>query len=164
MGHQQHDGSTGRRRLNAEFASGLQHFENADYSEALLLFRAAEAAAGVDDIFLNRYTSFHGLTRVLMGDESGVKLCRKAAAGQANDPEVYYNLALAEQRLGYRESAYMALRRGLRLSPEHSGLVCLKRELGLRDKHGLFTGLPRDHFLNRWLGRLLRGSRQPYGD
>jgi tetratricopeptide (TPR) repeat protein len=164
MGHQQQDGATGRRRLSAEFTNGLQCLEDADYAAALQLFRAAEAAAEIDDIFLNRYTSFHGLTRVLMGDESGVRLCRKATAGQLNDAEVFYNLALAEQRLGYRESAYMALRRGLRIAPEHSGLVRLKQELGLRDKHRLLAGLPRNHFLNRWLGRLLRGSRQPYRD
>ena len=163
MGYR-HDRGEGVRSLRAEFTDGLQHFESADYAGALPLFRAAEAAAAVDDVFQNRYTSFHGLTRVLMGDDSGVKLCRKAAVGQDNDADVYHNLALAEHRLGYRESAYRALRRGLRIAPGHPGLLRLTHELGLRGRHKLLPVLSRDHPLNRWLGRMLRGRRKPWHD
>ena len=56
-----------------------------------------------------------------MGDRNGVKLCRKAAVGELNDAEVFYNLVMAEHRLGFREGAYMALRRGLKIDGGHPG-------------------------------------------
>jgi hypothetical protein len=100
-------------RMRDDFIDGLECFNIDDYEGALLLFRAADECAEIDDIYQSRYTSFHGLSRVYMGDSSGVKLCRKAVVGETRDAEVYYNLAMAEHRLGFRESTYMALRRGV---------------------------------------------------
>jgi len=153
-----------RALLRAEFVSGLTCFKNEDMDAALTLFRAADECAEIDDVYQNRYTSFHGLVRVFMGDHRGVKLCRKAAVGETSDAEVYYNLAMAENKLGVRESAYQALRRGLRIAPEHPGLLQLKNDIVLRKQRGLVAGLRRENWLNRMLGRLVRGSRQPYSD
>ncbi len=165
MGSQFDLGSSGSRpRLRDEFLDGLECFKSDDYAAALTLFRKADESAAVDDVYQNRYTSFHGLARLTMGDDSGVKLCRKAAVGETNDAEVYYNLAMAENKLGLRESAYQALRRGLYVAPEHAGLLQLKSDIGLREKRGLVAGLRRNNWLNRLLGRLIRGSRQPYSD
>ncbi|MGB5441779.1 MAG: hypothetical protein WBN57_04025, partial [Gammaproteobacteria bacterium] len=143
---------------------GLEHFKNDDFAAAVMLFRKADEGAAIDDVYQNRYTSFHGLARLSLGDDSGVKLCRKAAVGETNDAEVYYNLAMAEHRLGLRESAYQALRRGLYVAPGHAGLLQMKRDFGLRKKRALIAGLRRDNWLNSLLGRLLRGSRQPFSD
>ena len=165
MGSQFTHGASGSRgRLRDDFVSGLEHFNSDNYAAALSLFRAADEGAAISDVYQNRYTSFHGLTRVFMGDHRGVKLCRKAAVGETNDAEVYHNLALAENVLGVRESAYKALCRGLRVAPGHAGLLQLKKEIGLREKSVLVAGLKRDSWLNRLLGRLVRGSRQPYSD
>jgi len=43
-----------------------------------------------------------------------------------------------------------------------SGLQRLKQESRLREQRALIPGLRRDHFLNRMLGRLFRGSRKPW--
>jgi tetratricopeptide (TPR) repeat protein len=153
-----------RLRMRDDFMDGLKCFRSDDYEGALLFFRAADECAEMDDIYQSRYTSFHGLSRVYMGDSSGVKLCRKAAVGETRDAEVYYNLAMAEYRLGYRESSYMALRRGLKLDPGHSGLLHLKQQLVLREKHGFIPGLKRNHILNRLIGKLFRGTRQSYSN
>ena len=150
--------------LRDEFIDGLEYFKSEDYAAALPLFREADERADIDDVYQNRYTSFHGLARLFTGDDSGVKLCRKAAVGETNDAEVYYNLALVENKLGLRESAYQALRHGLHVAPEHAGLQQLKRDIGLREQRGLVAGLGRNNWLNRLLGRLLRGSRQPYSN
>jgi hypothetical protein len=150
-----------RIRLNDDFVSGLKCFKNNDWEGALHLFRSAEASADIDDIYQNRYTSFHGLARVYMGDKSGVKLCRKAAVGEQNDVEVYYNLAMAENRLGFRESAWMALRRGLKIDSGHPGLKRLKEEIKLREQRGLPPGTGRKSFISRVFGGLFRGSRRP---
>ena len=165
MGSQFDLGSRGSRaRLRDDFISGLDRFESDDYAAALTLFREADESAAIDDVYQNRYTSFHGLARVFMGDPRGVKLCRKAAVGETNDAEVYCNLAMAENKLGQRESAYQALRRGLRIAPEHAGLLQLKKEFTLREQSSLISGLKRDNWFNRLLGKLFRGSRQPYSD
>ena len=150
--------------MRDDFIDGLKCFKSDDYEGALLLFRAADECAEIDDIYQSRYTSFHGLSRVYMGDSSGVKLCRKAVVGETRDVEVYYNLAMAEHRLGFRESAYTALRRGLKLDPQHAGLLRLKQQLMLRKKHGFIPGLKRNNIVNRLIGKLFRGKRLPYGD
>ena len=156
--------SSSRFRLRDDYLSGLECFKSDDYEAALALFRKADEDADIDDVYQNRYTSFHGLARVFMGDARGVKLCRKAAVGETNDAEVYYNLAMAENDLGSRESAYQALSRGLRVAPEHAGLLKMKNDIVLREQRGLVEGLKRDNWLNRLLGKLVRGSRQPYSD
>ncbi len=153
-----------RSRLHEDFISGMDSFKGNDYELALTQFRAADESAAIDDVYQNRYTSFHGLARVFLGDFRGVKLCRKAAVGETNDAEVYYNLAMAEYRLGSRESAYQALRRGLAIAPEHAGLLQLKKEIVLREQRSLIAGLRRSNWLNRILGKLFRGSRKPYSD
>ncbi|MEN8205950.1 MAG: hypothetical protein ABFS24_08050 [Pseudomonadota bacterium] len=153
-----------RVRMRDDFVDGLKCFKSDDYEGALMFFRAADECAAMDDIYQGRYTSFHGLSRVCMGDRSGVKLCRKAVVGETQDAEVYYNLAMAENRLGFRESACMALRRGLKIDPGHSGLLRLKQKFVLRGKHGFIPGLKRSNFLNRLIGKLFRGTRLPYPD
>jgi hypothetical protein len=152
----------GRVRLHHDFVDGLKCFRSDDFEGALVFFRTADERAEVDDVYQNRYTSFHGLCRVCLGDRNGIKLCRKAAVGETHDAEVFHNLALAEHRLGQRESAWTALRRGLMIDPEHCGLQRFKRELGLRGKTSLIPGLRRDNKLNRLLGRLFRGARRPW--
>jgi hypothetical protein len=151
-----------RQHLRGDFLEGLKCFRSDDFEAALLFFRTADECAEMDDIYQSRYTSFHGLSRVYMGDSNGVKLCRKAAVGETRDAEVYYNLAMAEHRLGFRESSYMALCRGLKLDPGHNGLLRLQQQLVLREKHALIPGLKRNHLLNRLVGRLFRGTRQSY--
>jgi tetratricopeptide (TPR) repeat protein len=148
--------------LDDDFLNGLKCFRNSDWDGALALFRKADEHAEMDDIYQNRYTSFHGLVRVCMGDKNGVKLCRKAAVGEQSDVEVYYNLALAEHKLGFRESAYMALRRGLKIDAGHPGLKRLQQEMNLRTQRGPLLGMSRDSFLGRTFGRLFRGRRRPY--
>lgn len=153
-----------RIKMRDEFMDGLRCFRRDDYKGALLFFRVADKGADITDSWHNRYTSFHGLSRVYMGDSNGVKLCRKAAVGEIQDADVYHNLAMAEHRLGYRESAYMALRRGLRVDPEHPGLLDFRQKLVLRKKRGFIPGLKRNNFLNRMLGRLFRNTRLPFSD
>lgn len=156
------DAAGGRVGLNHDFVDGLKCFRGDDLEGALVFFRAADESAAADDIHQNRYTSFHGLCRVRLGDRNGIKLCRKAALGEIRDAEIFYNLAQAEHWLGQRESAWTALRRGLLIEPEHRGLQRFRRVLGLREKHGLIPGLRRENPVNRLLGRLFRGVRKPW--
>jgi hypothetical protein len=154
--------SGSRIRLRDDFVSGLKCFRNEDWETALGFFRCADDEAEMDDIYQDRHTSYHGLTRVQMGDKNGVKLCRKVAVGERFDAEVNYNLAVAEHKLGFRESAYTALRRGLTIDAGHAGLRRLKQEFRLREQRAVIPGLRREHVLNRLFGRLFRGGRKPW--
>ena len=152
-------GAVNRVGLRDDFKKGLRCFNSSDYEGALLFFRTADDSAELDDAYQNRYTSFHGLSRVFMGDRNGVKLCRKAAVGETRDAEVYYNLAMAEHRLDYYESALMALRRGLRINPEHKELQRLQHKLspGMRNR---LSGAGSDGVVKQLLGRLLGRARR----
>jgi tetratricopeptide (TPR) repeat protein len=145
-----------RVRLHDDFVNGLRCFNSKDFEGALMFFRTADDSAELDDVYQSRYTSFHGLSRVFMGDRNGVKLCRKAAVGEIGDIEVYYNLAMAEHRLGFHESALMALRRGLNIDPEHAGLQRLQRELSRGEQR--IPGFNVDSIVSRLLGKLLGRS------
>jgi len=147
---------TDQVRLRDDFKKGLRCFNSSDYEGALQFFRTADDGAELDDSYQNRYTSFHGLSRVYMGDRNGVKLCRKAAVGETRDAEVYYNLAMAEDRLDFYESTLMALRRGLNINPEHSGLQHLQRKLSM----GMRNRRPGSgNIMKQLLGRLLGRAR-----
>jgi tetratricopeptide (TPR) repeat protein len=148
-----------RAVLREDFADGLKCFLNDDFAGALVHFRAADKDADISDGLQSRYTSFHGLSRVCLGDNSGIKLCRKAAAGEVKDAEVYYNLALAEYRLDNLESAVTALRRGLYLDPKHTGLLRLQRDMSLREPRIMLPGLPQTHPVNRLLGKVFGRRR-----
>jgi hypothetical protein len=151
-----------RIRFRDDFISGMKCFRNEDWEGALIFFRTAQEQAEIDDIYKKRYTSFHGLARVHSGDRNGVKLCREAAVGERYDAEVYYNLAVAEHTLGFRESACTALRRGLAIDASHAGLQRLSQQLQLREQRPLLPGLPREHIFNRILGTFFRGRRRPW--
>jgi hypothetical protein len=155
-----HADSDGCQSVRKEFADGLECFRKDDYAGALPLFRAADKDAEPDDRFQSRYTSFHGLVRVHLGDSSGIKLCRKAAAGEIHDAVVYYNLAMLEHRLNKPDSAWTAVRRGLRINPAHAGLQRLKKDMRLRARYGLMPGLSGSNPFNRLLGKLRRGRSE----
>ena len=153
-------GGSGRRaRLHADFVKGLHCFDSRDYAGALMFFRTADGSAALDDIYQNRYTSFYGLSRVFTGDKNGVKLCRKAAVGEITDVEVYHNLAMAEHRLGFKEGALMALRRGLKIDPEHVGLQRIKQELVQGERCGIGPGGRHAGIIKQLLARLIGHSR-----
>ncbi len=161
MGHYDPWESGSRTRLRSDFLDGMRCYEERDLEGALDMFRAADELAEMDDIYQSRYTSFHGLVRVFMGDEHGVKLCRKAAVGEVEDVEVYYNLAMAEHKLGDRGGAYMALRRGLVIDAEHQGLQRLAKEFNLRARRPVIPWVSRDNLLNRALGQLFHRRCKP---
>lgn len=152
-----------RTQLRESFILGLECIDNDDYAGALDYFSAADRTSSLDDTCQSLYASFHGLSRVFNGDSGGVKMCRKAAAGETRDVELFYNLALAEHRLGNRESAWRALSLGLRMDPGHPGLDELRQSMSLRRKRSLIPLLSRDGLINRLLGRIFRGTRWTAG-
>ncbi|MGA7800720.1 MAG: hypothetical protein WCC36_07900 [Gammaproteobacteria bacterium] len=140
-------------RVSDEFQVGLEHFRRQDWRGAVCWFRQAEARADRVDLHRNRYTAYHGLGLVLIGDLSGLNLCRRAASDERHDAEVFACQARAELQLNHRRRAWEALCRGLHLEPAHPALRRLRLQMGVR-RSPLVPFLSRDHVVNRILGRL----------
>ena len=85
--------------------------------------------------------------------KEGVSLCERAIEQQNYEPDNYYNLARVYLLEHNRYEAYQVIQRGLKLRAEHSGLQSLLKDMGER-KPPVLKRLPREHPLNRWLGKM----------
>ena len=83
--------------------------------------------------------------------QSGLNYCQRAISMDQFQPSFYYNLGLLYLKTGEKKKAIAAFRKGLKLNPEHSGIWSQISHLGFR-KRPLLSFLPRQHFLNKYLG------------
>jgi len=129
--------------------------EAKDYKGAVRDFE--EALKDVDEHHeqYNLLVSGLGLSQVLTSNRNGLLLCRDAASSEVLDGKVFLNLACAEWHCMNRKRAIDALRHGCKIDGENEQL---KKAINLLDvrKQSIFRFLPRNHPLNRILGRLLR--------
>ena len=144
-----YDGS----QYRARFFDGLKLFRNSDYAAALVIFREITAVVDGRDVYRNKYLSYEGLTRVCLGEKRALALCREAAADEIKDVDVHYAHALAEFKVNNRRLAVAAVKRGLAIDSGNQELLRLRAIMGMR-RDPLIRFLDRDHFLNKWLGKL----------
>jgi len=85
---------------------------------------------------------------------SGITYCQRAISLDQFEPDFYYNLGLIYLKTDDKKKAIAAFRKGLKLNPEHSGIWSQISQLGFR-KRPLLSFLPRQHFLNKYLGMWL---------
>jgi len=136
-----------------EFREGLVFLAEGDHENALDSFARADHKTTRDDVYKNKYQSFHGLMLVHAGQSKGIELCRSASANECFDGDVFYNQARAELELDHRRQAVMALRRGLSFDRSHPDLLRLRQRLGVR--RGLVIPfLGRDNIFNKFLGKI----------
>jgi hypothetical protein len=107
----------------------------------------------------NRLQSYYGLTLVLNSNEKGLSLCREAACNELLNGDVFLHLACAELANNNRKHAIEVIQHGMKIDPDHARLkrACAKIECRKKCCLGF---LPREHLLNRILGRLRRRSGQ----
>ncbi len=139
-------------------SEGLERFRRADWNGALEQFQRFEAHTHDWDPLVHVSRSYHGLARVMMGDDRGVFLCRKAAGCATGEADLFYNLAVVEMRLNQRRRAVAALHRALMLAPSDPKVLRLRQHLRVRRRQPI-PFLPRNHVLNRFIGKLLRRSQ-----
>jgi tetratricopeptide (TPR) repeat protein len=120
-------------------------------SEALESFRSAHQIDRANP----RYRSFYGLGLALVERrfEKALELCRSAAKEEFFNPELYHNLARVHMAFGFKSEAIRYLRRGLMIDPANTGLADDLARLGRR-RLPVLQFLPRNHPVNRWLGRM----------
>lgn len=136
-----------------EYQLGLAFFGKKQWKTAARHFRLADERSPRSDSAAHLYRSYHGLALMYCGDVSGLNLCRNAAGRETLQADVFLNLALAELHLSHRKRACEALALGLRMNPQHKGLLKLRSRIGVR-RAPCVALLNRDNPLNKWLGKL----------
>lgn len=140
-----------------EFRQGIAYLADGEHEEALDAFARADIRTSRDDVYKNKYQSFHGFLLLQSGQSKGIELCRSAAAHECFDADVHYNLARAELEIDHRREAIQAIRRGLDIDATHPDLIRLRQRLGVR-RNVTFSFLDRDNPINRIIGKLTYGN------
>jgi tetratricopeptide (TPR) repeat protein len=142
-----------RAAIHPDFTAGLRRLEACEAEVAVVLFKEALRTSMPLDPHYCTYQSYYGLALVLSGDAKGLDHCRRAAQADAQDADIYYNLAQAELRLRNRGAAVEAVAAGLRIAPQHQKLLKLRATLGVR-RPPFFSVLGRDNPINKLIGKL----------
>ncbi len=142
-----------QRSVTAEesYRRGRDLLERGETQPALEHFRTAHQVDRANP----RYRSFYGLGLALVERlfDRALELCRSAAKEEFFNPELYHNLARVHMAFGFKSEAIRYLRRGLMIDPANAALAEDLERLGRR-KMPVLQFLPRNHPVNRLLGRL----------
>jgi tetratricopeptide (TPR) repeat protein len=139
------------------FQKGMQAYEEGRGREAMAFFEAAielERRLG-EGSPQARYLSQYGLClgTVMRRKHEGVRFCREAAQLERYNPDIHCNLGRVLMMAGRRKDAHAALIQGLRIQPDHRGIVQALKDLGLR-RRPVIPFLDRSNPLNICLGKL----------
>jgi len=98
----------------------------------------------------------YGVARFQGKQREGLKLCEHALKVQYYESDNHWNLTRIHVLMANRRLAVQALERGLKLDPDHAGLLEVKKEIGMR-KRPVLGFLDRGHPVNIVLGRIRHG-------
>ncbi len=143
---------------NESFDKGREALKAQDYKAAERAFNEAMKSIDEHHESYNKVASYLGLAQVLTSDRNGLLICRDAASSEAVDGDVFLNLACAEWHGENRKRALDAIFRGREIDPEHDQLLRACMLLDWR-RRSVFPFLPRQHFLNRAMGRLMHRAQ-----
>jgi len=162
-------------------AMGLREDVEKEVMEAVLQVRSEkfEEALGVlerhlpslssgnqdEKVFAASALSYYGLclAKVRRRYAEGAKYCRLSLRVHPREADHYANLSRVYLEANNRREAVDALNRGLRYDPENRELNRILDEIGRR-RRPVLRFLPRDNFLNVWLGKKRRRSRRAPGE
>ena len=137
------------------FRNGIDHLRCREINAALYLFEQALESVSNEDQYLPVYCSYLGFARVLAGDARGRELCHTALNSCISNGDLYLNIARLEWYSKNRRETVNAIAEGLRVDHRHEGLRLFHEKIGKR-KYRPVNILPRDHFINNMVGRMLR--------
>ena len=114
-------------------------------SEEAPSLQSAKAASGL---------SYFGLTLALMKKEykHAIELCKRAMNLEFYNPDHYVNLTRVYVAAGKRKKAVETAEAGLKLHPDHDGLIAVRRSLGVRARPAV-PFLDRENPINVSLGQ-----------
>ena len=111
-------------------------------------------AVTLDAGTVNGSVEFQGKVR------DGIRLCEHAIKLQFYEAENHFNMARVQHLAGERMASVNAIERGLKLDPDHEGLLALKREVGVR-RPPVLGFLDRKNPVNVFLGRVRQALSGP---
>ena len=143
---------------NESFDKGCDALKAKDYRAAERKFNQAFRSIDERHELYNLVASYLGLSQVLISDPNGLLLCRDAASSEPRHGDVFLNLACAEWHTENRGRAIDAITHGRKIDRKHEQLI---RAWVLVDsrRRNVIPLFPREHFLNRLLGRFMRRTR-----
>jgi tetratricopeptide (TPR) repeat protein len=139
---------------------GIRMLETNNLEQAATLFETAfgmEQKNGCEPS--PRVMSYCGYTMAFARKKynDGLRMCRAAVEKEFFNPDLFFNLGDIYLARGDKKNAHVAFNRGLSLAPNHHKIRARIKEMGVR-KRAVIPFLDREHFLNRFLGALLRES------
>ncbi len=158
-----------REDVEKEVMEAVLQVRTDNYGDALgVLERHLPAlSAGNQDekVFAASALSYYGLclAKVRRRYSEGAKYCRLSLRVHPREAEHYANLARVYLEANNRREAVDALERGLRYDRENRELNQILDGIGRRQPP-VIRFLPRNNFLNVWLGRKRRASDQTRGE
>ncbi len=138
-----------------DFIVGIDCLSQRDINKAVNHFSQACSLTPNQHYNFSKYQSYLGLANVLAGDQSGLQLCHQAIEEGEAEGDHFLNLARAEWFCRNRLATLTALNKGLDIEAEHAGLNEMRVHLGVRRSNPI-AFLPRRHYLNCLLGKILR--------
>jgi hypothetical protein len=146
---------------------GIDCCRKGDWDQGLFyLGRVAEANARPSSLPGLFYSYLgYGIARCHRRVDEGLRLCEHSIKVEFYQPDNYLNLARTHLLGNDRAAAVRAIRRGLKVDPQHVELLALYRELGVRGDPVL-PFLSRTNVFNQVLGRVrhaMRGLRPKGG-
>lgn len=141
------------------FQQGIENLSRGQTLTALAYFSGAieiESRSQANRIQA-RYLSYYGLCLGLTGGDlhEATNRCRQAAKLEGYRPEVCWNLGRVLFIANRRREAHKALERGLRMQPDHPGILRDLKRMGVR-RRPVIPFLDRRSVVNVLLGRILR--------
>jgi tetratricopeptide (TPR) repeat protein len=137
------------------YQTAKEALKDKDYKAAERAFKKTLESIDESAKQYNSVLSGFGLSQVLNAEANGLLMCRDAASNEVFDGGVFLNLACAEWHSNNRKRAVDAVRRGVKIDPDHEQLNRACAKLDCRKKC-CFSFLPRGHKLNRLFGRMRR--------
>lgn len=134
-----------------------------EYAPAMEVFEQhlprLSAGSHDDKLFAASALSYYGvcLAVVRRRYSEGAKYCRLSLRVHPREAEHYANLARVYLEANDRRQTVQALERGLRYDSENRELNRIFDLIGRR-RPPVIRFLPRDFFLNRWLGKRFRSA------
>lgn len=90
--------------------------------------------------------------------QDGIKICERGIEMDLYDVEGHKNMARLHIHLKDRNQAVKSLDYALKIEPEDKELLAMRESLGTRQPP-ILAFMPRDHWLNRFLGSVRHGFR-----
>jgi len=134
---------------------GLRLCRNGDWNKGLsVLASVLDQRSPLDQVPGVVYSFLgYGVARFQGKLREGLKLCEHSLKIEYYEADNHWNLARVQALAGERQNAHQTIDHGLKLNPEHEGLLATQKELGVR-KQPVLGFLSRDNPVNVFLGRL----------